>query len=270
MSELELLKQAAFIPGSKSYLFYGPPGTGKTWLSLLHPGKKKLVLDIDDKIREIENSEKLLAGTEVWTHNELIVPKGIVFQEVDPQRKDPKRGFIPGEAPRGYKRQVAVTNELIELGRKCKETGQPFYDCIIWDSGTRTVDHLIQAILYQHQMGSMTETLWGVFGQNFLQYLSGFLRLRDYGADCIAIFHERHVVKRNKEQEIIEEYIRPSVYGAQGINLGQQFSEMYYFLGRTPDGKYRIQTINDGVIPARTTKNLDSRQIIDPLKIFAT
>lgn len=269
VSELDKTEPAAITKGSKSYLFYGTFGTGKSTFALEHPAERKFIIDVDDKIREMENVQHLFKGVTIWRQTELLTPKGIVMPTVDPQRKDPKKGFISGEAPKGYRRQEEVTNELLALAYKCREKNEPFpYGCAIWDSGTRTVDHLIQAILYQHQMGSMTETLWGVFAQAMKQYMNGFLRLRDAGCDCIVIFHERQGKKKDREGAIIEEFIRPSCPGQVGLDMGQMFSEVYYFQGRRGDGKYVIQTSGDAVLPARTTKGLDFKQVLDPKRIY--
>jgi len=259
MPELDKITESGNVKATKSYLFYGPPGTGKTTFALAHPGPKRLILDVDDKYGEMENlTPAQRAGTKVWTHGEMLTPSGIKFHEVDPTRKDVKRGFIPGSEPRGYQRQVDITNELLSL--------TPFpYDVVIWDSGSQTVDHLIKLILHRHQMGSMTETLWGVFGSNFNEYLQGFLRIP---CDRIAIFHDRHVTKRDKEGHITEEFTRPSVYGQSGMNIARNFSEVYYFLGRRQDSTYAIQTAADAILPARTTKGLEFRQTLDAKRIY--
>jgi DNA polymerase III delta prime subunit len=269
MSELEQCKPATCIEQDKSYLFYGPPGTGKTTLAMQHKkpkpkrGNKKLVLDVDNKLHEMENLEpKILENIAVWSCNELLLPGGIEYITVDPKRKDPTLGKSQGPKPRGFLRQVEITNELLRLADK----GEYPYDCTILDSGTRTVDHLIALVLWTHGHGSMTETLWGVFGQNFNNYLQGFLRLP---GDKIVIFHERHVTKRDKEGNVYEEFTRPSCPGQQGLNLGSYFSEAYYFKGRSvTDEKYYIQTGADTVVYARTTKGLGYKQVIDPARIY--
>lgn len=269
VSELDKTKPLEIQKTSKSYLFYGPPGTGKTTFALAHPGKRKLLLDADDKAHEMENlTPGQLTGVTVWQPKELLTPRGISFIEVDPTRKDPKRGFVSGESPKGYQRQVDVTNELLGLASK----GEFPYDVVIWDSGSQTVEHLIRAILHRHSYGSMNETLWGVFGSNFNEYLQGFLRLP---CDRIVIFHDRHVTKRDREGHITEEYTRPSVYGQAGLQIARFFSEVYYFLGSRAvqngskvERVYEIQTCADAILPARTTKGLDFKQVLDPKRIY--
>lgn len=238
-------------------------------LAVKHPGKRKCYLDIDCKLRELERltKEDLDSIALLWELDEMIGnPERIAMIEIDPSRKDPKKGFDATQPkPKGFQRQVDITNELLKLAWEAKKGGPAFpYDCAIWDSGTRTSHHLIEAILYKHQYGSMTETLWGVYGTQFLKYWKGFLSLP---CDRIVIFHEYHKTRRNRENEIIEEKIRPSLYGASADIIDADFSEVYRFLGRNTEAKYHIRTVAEALAPGRTSKaNLPARFEIDLTK----
>ena len=264
MSELEHIEALIAGPstGSKSYLFYGPGGTGKTTLAAKHPGKRKLWLDIDRKLREQTNlTQQERDSIQIWEPDELLVPDGIKLAATDPKRKDASVGFTPGIEPRAFRRMCDLINEL---GNTPKDKF-PF-DMICLDSGTQASEHLARLVLYRHRMGSMTQTLWGIFGSWWLEVINSFLSLP---CDKVFIAHDRIVSKRDKDEKIIEEFTRPSIPGAVGLNLVQKFSEAYFFLGTNDQGAtYRIQTKPDFIVPARTTKQLAFRQTIDPSKIY--
>lgn len=266
MSELDKAQPLTVnAMGHKSYLFYGPPGTGKTTLAVKHPGRKKFYLDIDDKLQEMENfSDGDRSRVTRWSHGELLgSADGITFAAVDPRRADPYKGFDhAAKKPLGYDRQRVVTNELLRL----VADGKFDYDCVIWDSLTRTSDHLVALVMAHHGATSMTETLWGVVSSNLNQYIQAFLRLP---CDRIIIAHDKHQVKRNREGQILEETTRPMVVGQMANSLPQLFSEVYYFTGRDRGGVYNIQTAADRTLPARTTKGLKFETPCDPALIFA-
>lgn len=271
MSQLELAEQLQLgQSGNKSYLYWGPPGTGKTELSLKHPGKK-FVIDADDKLGEVErltDQERSLITR--WRHGEpLGSASGITWSVIDPTRKNVYKGFdasIP--KPLGYDKTRLVTNELLALAKTCKEKNEPYpYDCAIHDSMTATSDHLVLATMHAHGATAMTETLWGVVTNNLKAYIDGFLLLP---CDRIIIMHDKEIIKRDKESgAILDQKTRPLIVGQMANYIARYFSEVYYFLGRSRDGKYRIQTAADKNLPARTSKNLEFEQEIDPTKIYA-
>src|SRR5438046_2205764 len=99
MSELAEIKALSDTPDNPSYLFYGGPGVGKTWLASLHPGKRKLWLDMDQRINEMSalpNKDTIQA----WMPNEALhdVTSGILI----PWSPDPKNvghGRLPSKEP---------------------------------------------------------------------------------------------------------------------------------------------------------------------------
>lgn len=253
----------ATAEGTKSYLFYGPPGTWKTTLAVHHPGKKKLYMDIDEKLTEMEH----LTATQreaitVWQPKVSLIPAGVMISNIDRTRRDVTMGTKILDRPKGYDRSVAVVNELLDLAKK----GTFPYDCVIIDSLTRLMDHLELLVLFQHDCTILNETLYGVVKTNIKSFVSGFLRLP---CDRIMITHDKQRTKKNKEGDIIEQTVRPNITGAMSEEIMGYFSEGYYFLGSNDKGKtWMIQTGADQIKPARTTKPLGYEQKIDPVKIF--
>jgi len=54
------------------------------------------------------------------------------------------------------------------------------------------------------------------------------------------------------------------VAGQLGNNLNRYFTEAYYFLGRQRGGDYKIQTITDQRISARTSSGLPPETVANP------
>jgi len=255
MSELSRIKPLEEVQGPRSYLFYGTFGSGKTNLAIKHPGRK-IVIDVDQKLKEDPNIDR--SQIDIWEPGELLSdPAGIII----PYSPDPIKvqlGTFPSKEPQGYRRTVAVTNELITLSFK----NELPYDVAICDSLTRVADHWVRLLMYTHKVTYMTKRLWGIYLAGLMDYVSGFLQLR---CTRIIIAHDKRKTNENTGLDII----RPSIAGELGNNLGQYFSEVYHFKGRHRDGTYRIQTVKDDTAAARTTKKLDPEEIIDPVKIFA-
>lgn len=270
MSELASAQPLTDVRGPKSYLFYGPGGSGKTQLATQHPGKKKFFIDVDERLHELVLSAQVKASITRWVPAVPLGATQVQIVEVDPTRRDVYKGTQIKERPQGYDKTVAVINELLFLHYQCKKTGEAFpFDCVILDSLTRLVDHLIYLVMYQHRVTNMTQTLFGVEGRNLKEAIMGFLQLP---CDRILIAHSAHIEKRDDQSgALIYERIRPHVFGSDALRneLNTYFSEVYYFLGRQRNGKYIIQTATDRLAPARTAKGLEFEQEIDANKIFA-
>ena len=255
MSELSRIKPLEEVLGPRSYLFYGPFGSGKTNLAIKHPGRK-IVIDADSKLKEDPNISR--ADIDVWEPGEMLGDPAGILIPWSPDPSNVAKGTFPSREPQGYRRIVQVTNELIALSYK----NELPYDVAICDSLTRVSDHWIRLLMYTHKVTYITERLWGIYLAGMVDYISGFLQLR---CTRIVIAHDKH---RTNEATGLD-MIRPAIAGETGNNLGQYFSEVYYFLGRQRDGVYKIQTVKDSTAAARTTKKLDPEEIIDPIKIFA-
>lgn len=264
LSDAKPLVQAA-QETTKSYLFYGPPGTWKTTLAAKHPGKHKLWLDIDDKIKEMEHlTADERERIDVWTTGEALVPDEVTITNIDRTRKDVSMGSKILRKPMGYQKTADTLNELLKLAKKNEFP----YDCVVLDSLTRLMNHLEYLILFQHNVTILNETLYGVAKRNIQDLLFGFLRLP---CDRIVITHDRDRTKRDREGNVLERTIRPNVTGSMAEEIMGYFSEGYYFLGSNDQGKtWKIQTGGDSLKPARTTKALSYEHTINtnPASIF--
>jgi DNA polymerase III delta prime subunit len=246
MTELERIHDLKIIPTTKSYLFYGPPGSGKTTLATLHPGKRKIWLDMDQKVGEMNFEVQM----DVWQPDEPLGNPERIEIPWSPEPKDVHKGQISGKKPLGYEKLVQVTNELLRIKDKFP------YDLAVLDTITSVGDHWTRLLMHTHRVSYMTERLWGIYLAGMQEYINGFLQLP---CDRIVIAHE----KRNVDEDTKQEAIRPSVAGQLGNNISRYFTEAYYFKGRERSGIYKLQTVTDNRIAARTSSGLPAEVVAD-------
>lgn len=246
MTELSRITGLADKPTVRSYLFYGPPGSGKTTLATQHPGKRKLWLDMDQKLHEMGFKMPI----DVWQPAEPLGNPERIDIPWNPDPKDPHKGQIPSKKPMGYERLVNVTNDLL------RQASDFPYDLVVLDTLTSVADHWQRLLMYTHRVSYMTERLWGIYLAGLQEYINGFLQLP---CERIMIAHE----KRNVDEDTKQEAIRPSVAGQLGNNINRYFTEAYYFKGRERNGSYKIQTVTDSRISARTSAGLPPETVAD-------
>ena len=258
MSELTEIKALTSTTAKPSYLFYGGPGVGKTWLSALHPGKRKLWLDMDQKLDEmgnIPNRETI----EIWSPREAL-GAGEIIIPWSPDPKHVEKGRLRDRSPQGFNKLVSLINELLGLAAQ----GKLPYDLVVLDSLSAASEHWRSLTMYEHRVTFMTERLWGVYLAGMTELISGFLRLP---CERIVIAHEKRFLDENVKVDVI----RPAVDGQLGNNLVKSFTEAYYIAGRGSDGKYRMRTVSDYVetsigprLTARTSNGLQPEEITGP------
>ena len=253
MSELENVRHVSETSAvGRSYLFYGPPGSGKTTLAAHHPAKRKLWLDMDQKLHEMGTLPNR-GAISVWAPQEPLGNPERIEIPWSPDPKNVQAGQIPTKKPLGYEKAVVVTNELL----KSAKAGQLDYDCVVLDTLTSIGDHWTRLLMYTHRVSFMTERLWGIYLAGMMEYLNGFLTLP---CDRIVIAHE----KRRTDEDTKQDVIRPSVAGQMGDNLVRFFTEAYWLSGRERSGKYKLQTVTANGAAARTSIGLDPEVIAGP------
>ena len=251
----DIISAALAAPAAhKSIMFTGGPGSGKTTALLkLFPGKRKLIVDTDDKavlaIQSLDQPlrDQVLKTTDVWqmTNKRLSGSQeiGIARLPMYDQKKNlvpGTQGFVPPD-PRGYKEFVDFINSLA--------TTTPFpYHVVGIDTLTIVGEHLSAMILNHHKLSSFTLQLFGVYKQNMLELVKGVLSLPCHRVVCV------HETTRENDNE--QQVIRPSIMGSYKDEIMKEFSEAYRFNGRNPAGKYTIRTAPNAMIQARTAMGL--------------
>lgn len=260
MNELERESQLEVLVGYLAALFYGPPGTGKTTTAAKLKRKKKLFIDVDQKLTSMENlNNDERANIHVWTPNETLSDSGSIpiirTERTTGASKNKIAGtenYVPTN-PQGYLKTVAFINTLLQRAKE----GTFDYDLIVLDSFTRLMEHLNRLVLSHHKTAVFSLPLWGVYKSNAEEFVAGFLSLP---CDRILIAHSKTV-----QDSITEEVlIRPMAEGQIADKLPKEFNEVYYFLGRDRSTKkYKVQTSSDRKIVARSSKDFADEMDVD-------
>jgi len=243
--------------GPRSYLFYGPPGTGKTTTAAKLRHKRKLWIDVDNKLESMENlSEAERSSISIWKPTAMLSEAGkIAIIRVERSDKEGKNkvvgteGYIPKD-PKGYLETVAFINSLLS------PQGEFPYDLVVLDSLTTTNDHIEALILAHHKTAVFSLPLWGVLKSNYKEFFGGFHSLP---CDRIIIAHSKIV--QDEDTKAIN--VLPMLDGQMAEKLAKDFNEVYFFLGKNRDGKYTVRTASNRTITARTTKGFDDEELIE-------
>jgi hypothetical protein len=265
MSELDLAKPAEVIKKRKSYYYFGPTGTGKTTLALKHPGPRKLIIDLEERVHEMEHlTDADRAGLVVWQPLVPITDK-LQMQEIDRTRRDVTMGTKILFEPKGMLRLTNLINELLAICRK--DVNSFPYDVVILDGTSWINNHLSALVMFQHKVSLLNQTLYGVILNDYINIIDSFLQ---FPCDRIVISHSFDEIKRDKETDaILSQKTLPLIIGGFRNEVCRKFSEVYYFTGRDSSGKYHIQTVADRMVTARTGRvNLKADEIADPSRIY--
>lgn len=272
MSQLERAVPLSTAPKHRSFCFYGPAGSGKSTAMTMHPGRG-FVIDSNAKLHEMDNiTPDTRQRITIWQPSAPLSAEDIRVTTVDPKRRDPREGAARqwSVIPKGYAEIIEVTNDLLKLAIKCKKENEPFpYDWIGHDSLTHTMAHMNYAVMQRHGVNMLTQTLYDVVKRDIMDYLDGWLRLgRIAGVDTIFICHSREYIRMDDDGRIVSEKTKPNIVGQLRDELFTHFTEVYYFRGGSPNGKWYIQTYTDGKLEARTSRKLAAVQEVDAKVIY--
>lgn len=236
----------------RSFLLYGPPGSGKTWASLsMFPGKKKLVIDADNKLAVSMQHHPRYAQLKdevfLWVPPTKLAEGKIGFASLEKKDKSGSivsQGYVPTDT-RGFLEVIGFIND--DLPKLMEELD---IEVVSLDTLTSIADHLYYLILSHHKRSTFVIDLWGVYKQNMIELTKGFLSLP---AHRVMIAHE-NIREDDTNKEI---HVRPSIQGSYRDEIGKEFSEVWHFSGAAPGGgKYQIRTANSHKYMARTAMGL--------------
>lgn len=269
MSQLERAMSLKEAPSQRSFCFYGPAGTGKTTAMCLHPGKG-FVIDSNCKLHEMRNLDPATRDrVTIWQPSEPLVGEDIEVTQIDPKRKKPEEGALRqwAEKPKGYDEIREVTNDLIKLAYKCQKDGTPFpYNWIGHDAFTHTLRHIEYSSMARHGYNLLNQSLYEVVKRDILSYMNGWQRLGSIAkVDTIMIAHSRDYYDEDGKLQSR----KPIITGQWRDMFFTDFTEVYFFRGGSSDGRWYVQTYNDGKADARTSAKLERIQVVDAKAFYA-
>ena len=189
-----------------SFVLYGRYGSGKTTGACTAPFPIA-VIDADMKARNQSNIQALVKSgdVDIFPLNYPLVAGNDEDFLFRPDSTNP--------VPDGYRECLRLINRIVK--QEPKE-----YATIVFDSGSRIIQHLIQATVAANGKTQMTQQLWGVF---YTELANRFTRLSTIPVNFIWIFHERTVIDEiTKQQQVIV-----SIPGQMGEDIGTFFNEVY-------------------------------------------
>lgn len=241
-----------------SALLIGPPGCGKTTMALTAP-KPVLVLDVDNKLHKMVNSEALLKSKEViqWAINEPLSEVTLSrLASIDP---GPATKVVM-QRPKGYLQLADMIDKLVVSG--CMVDGRKIATVVL-DSYTSMNEHLKRLLMAANGTSTMTLPLYGTALINFETLNNTLIRLP---TNVIFICHEQV----DKDELTGKITFNPLIDGSMKSKIGKDFEEVYY-LEKTVSGdkvKYEALTVGNSMKSCRTSRVLPAKVEPDFSKIY--
>ena len=241
-----------------SFFLYGPPGGGKTTFaaSMHKAGFTPLFIDLDRKVRTMENLKPLIKSGQLQVHDfQSMLTEASFLERVT---MGPLQG--PLSQPQGYLELAGIITQLEEEPPKEHLRLVP-----VLDNLTRTLEHMKRWLFHLQKRNTISLPDYGTILTNLEELYDSFFSLQVPRGDkpalyphVIMIAHDR-LEKNDLSGEIL---LKPLIDGQMRDKTGSSVDEMYYCsveVAKDGSAEYIATTKPVGQISqARTSRALDT------------